>query len=68
MQGNEAELPDELKPFAQAVQDGYDGRITVIETKQDLSRFTRAHADGPVTWEAHDGPGGTIVLVEHEDD
>lgn len=42
--------------------------ITEIDTKQDLSRFTRAHADGPITWETEAGPGGTIIVIEHEDE
>lgn len=43
-------------------------RITVISTKQDMSRFARAHEDGPVTWETCPGPGGTIVVIEHDED
>lgn len=40
--------------------------ITEIDTKQDLSRFARTHADGPITWETQAGPGGTIIVIEHD--
>jgi hypothetical protein len=44
-------------------------RITEINTKQDLSRWTRAHADAPgITWSVSAGPGGTMIIVEHEED
>ena len=43
-------------------------RITVINTKQDMARFARAHEQGPVTWETKPGPGGTIIVTEHDDD
>lgn len=42
--------------------------VTEILTKQDMSRFARAHEDSPITWEVHDGPGGTMIVVEHEED
>jgi hypothetical protein len=44
-------------------------RITEINTKQDLSRWTRAHekASG-ITWSVMAGPGGTMIIVEHEED
>ncbi len=38
--------------------------MTVITTKQDMSRFARAHETGPITWTAVAGPGGTIILVD----
>lgn len=34
-----------------------------IETKADMARFAREHEDGPVTWRATAGPGGTIILI-----
>lgn len=41
--------------------------ITEICTKQDMSRWTRAHADAPgITWSVYPGPGGTMIIVEHE--
>lgn len=43
-------------------------KIIEINTKQDLARFARAHEDGPINWETQDGPGGTIIVTEHEDD
>jgi hypothetical protein len=40
--------------------------ITEICTKQDMSRWTRAHADAPgITWSVFAGPGGTMIIVEH---
>lgn len=42
--------------------------ITEICTKQDMSRWTRAHADAPgITWSVYPGPGGTMIIVEHEE-
>lgn len=41
-------------------------RVIEINTKKDMSRFARAHADGPINWETHEGPGGTIIVVEHD--
>ena len=42
--------------------------ITEICTKQDMSRWTRAHADVPgITWSVFAGPGGTMIIVEHEE-
>lgn len=42
--------------------------ITEICTKQDMSRWTRAHADTPgITWSVIAGPGGTMIIVEHEE-
>jgi hypothetical protein len=43
--------------------------ITHITTKQDLSRWTRAHADAPgIKWSVFPGPGGTMIIVEHAED
>jgi hypothetical protein len=43
--------------------------ITHINTKQDMSRWTRAHADAPgITWSVYPGPGGTMIIVEHAED
>jgi hypothetical protein len=43
--------------------------IAHITTKQDMSRWTRAHADGPgITWSVVAGPGGTMIIVEHGED
>jgi hypothetical protein len=43
--------------------------ITNITTKQDMSRWTRAHADVPgITWSVFAGPGGTMIIVEHDED
>jgi hypothetical protein len=42
--------------------------IAYITTKQDMSRWTRAHADVPgITWSVFAGPGGTMIIVEGED-
>jgi hypothetical protein len=43
-------------------------RVTEITTKKDMSRFARAHEDGPINWETREGPGGTIIVIEHEVD
>lgn len=41
--------------------------ITHVTTKQDLARFTRAHANDPaITWSVQAGPGGTLVITEHD--
>jgi hypothetical protein len=43
--------------------------ISHITTKQDMSRWTRAHADVPgITWSVFAGPGGTMIIVEHAAD
>jgi hypothetical protein len=43
--------------------------IAHITTKQDMSRWTRAHADLPgINWSVFAGPGGTMIIVEHEED
>mgnify|MGYP001213541086 CR=1 FL=1 len=48
------------------------GAITAIAhvtTKQDLSAWTRAHADAPgIKWSVIAGPGGTMVIIEHAND
>jgi hypothetical protein len=44
-------------------------KISHITTKQDMSRWTRAHADMPgITWSVFPGPGGTMIIVEHAED
>jgi len=43
--------------------------ITHITTKQDMSRWTRAHADAPgIRWSVYPGPGGTMIIVEYAED
>ncbi|HEY0937707.1 MAG TPA: hypothetical protein VGD91_28705 [Trebonia sp.] len=43
--------------------------IAHITTKQDMSRWTRAHAEVPgITWSVFAGPGGTMIIVEHAED
>jgi hypothetical protein len=43
--------------------------ITHITTKQDLSRWTRAHADVPgIKWSVFPGPDGTMIIVEYAKD
>jgi hypothetical protein len=43
--------------------------IAHITTKQDMSRWTRAHADvAGITWSVFAGPGGTMIIVEHTED
>lgn len=43
--------------------------IAHITTKQDMSRWTRAHADAPgITWSVFAGEGGTMIIVEHTED
>jgi hypothetical protein len=38
---------------------------TLVTTKQDLSRWTRALADAPgIPWAVEAGPGGTMVITE----
>jgi hypothetical protein len=42
--------------------------IAYITTKQDMSRWTRAHADAPgINWSVFAGPGGTMIIVEGEE-
>ena len=38
--------------------------VTVIATKADLARWTRAHADAPLNWTVTAGPGGTMLITE----
>lgn len=43
--------------------------VTHIATKQDMSRWTRAHADTQgINWSVEAGPGGTMIIVEHAQD
>ena len=43
--------------------------VTHITTKQDMARWTRAHADAPgINWSVEPGPGGTMLIVEHTRD
>lgn len=43
--------------------------VTYIHTKQDMSRWTRAHEKSErITWSVFAGPGGTMIIVEHEED
>jgi hypothetical protein len=43
--------------------------ITHIQSKPDLSSWTRAHAAAPgINWSVFPGPGGTMLIVEHEAD
>ena len=43
--------------------------VTHITTRQDMSRWTRAHADAPgINWSVEPGPGGTMLIVEHAHD
>ena len=41
--------------------------VTEINLKTDMSRFARAHEVGPITWSTQDGPGGTIIVIEHDE-
>ncbi len=44
-------------------------KISHITTKQDMSRWTRAHTDDPgIKWSVFPGPGGTMIIVEHAED
>lgn len=44
-------------------------QVTEITTKQEMSRWTRAHADDPgIHWSVFAGPGGTMTIVETETD
>jgi hypothetical protein len=43
--------------------------IAHITTKQDMSRWTRAHADVPgIKWSVFAGENGTMIIVEHAED
>lgn len=42
--------------------------VTECYTKQEMSRWTRAHADASgINWSVYPGPGGTMIIVEHEE-
>lgn len=44
-------------------------KVTHINTKQDLSRWTREHTYAPgITWSVKAGDGGTMIIVEHTED
>jgi hypothetical protein len=44
-------------------------QIAHIATKQDMSRWTRAHADVPgIKWAVYPGEGGTMIIVEYAED
>jgi hypothetical protein len=44
-------------------------KTAYITTKQDMSRWTRAHSDVPgINWSVFAGPGGTMIIVEHAED
>lgn len=55
---------------ARAIADlGEVTAVTHITTKQDISRWARAHADAPgLNWSVEPGPGGTMLIVEHAHD
>jgi hypothetical protein len=43
--------------------------ITQINTKQDMSRWTRAHGKkSGITWSVVAGPGGTMIIIDHDED
>ena len=43
--------------------------IVHITTKQEMSRWTRAHTDVPgIKWSVFPGPGGTMIIVEYAED
>jgi hypothetical protein len=43
--------------------------ISQINLKSDMSRWTRAHAASTgINWSVFPGPGGTMIVVEHEED
>jgi hypothetical protein len=43
--------------------------VTLVATREDLSRWTRAHADvSGIRWSVEPGPGGTMLIVEHAHD
>jgi hypothetical protein len=55
-------------PKGEAVITGIT-EVTYIHTKQDMSRWTRAHEKAErITWSVFPGPGGTMIIVEHEED
>ncbi len=44
-------------------------QIAHIATKQDMSRWARAHADVPgIKWSVFPGDGGTMIIVEYAED
>jgi hypothetical protein len=44
-------------------------QISHITTKQDMSRWTRAHADVPgIRWSVFAGERGTMIIVEYAED
>jgi hypothetical protein len=44
-------------------------KIAHITTKQDMSRWARAHEDMPgIQWSVFPGPGGTMIIVEYAED
>jgi hypothetical protein len=44
-------------------------QIAHITTKQDMSRWARAHADVPgIKWSVFPGEGGTMIIVEYTED
>jgi hypothetical protein len=64
-----------LRSAAQSAPERRDAVITGvteiahITTKQDMSRWTRAHADMPgIRWSVFAGEGGTMIIVEHAED
>ena len=42
--------------------------VTEITTKQDLSAFARAHDGSGITWTVTGGPGGTLIILDHDDE
>ena len=43
--------------------------VTHIATRQDMARWTRAHADAPgINWSVEPAPGGTMLIIEHTHD
>lgn len=44
-------------------------QVTEFNTKSDMARWTHAHADAPgINWSVLPGPGGTMIVIEHEAD
>ena len=40
--------------------------VTLISTRADLARWTRAHTEAPgLHWSVEAGPGGTMLIAEH---
>jgi hypothetical protein len=61
-------VPTGTPPKGDAVITGVT-EITHITTKQDMSRWTRAHTDAPgIKWSVFPGPGGTMIIVEYAED